>query len=94
MNKEENFALLFSSVSGSIALVDFKNILDIVLICLSIVQILVIIILKVVRYYKNDGKISSDEMEDLKKDGKTLVDNVNTLKENLEQKEGEETCQK
>lgn len=94
MNKEENFALLFSSVSGSIALVDFKNILDIVLICLSIVQILVIIILKVVRYYKNDGKISNDEMADLKNDGKTLVDNVNALKENLEGKEGEETCQK
>lgn len=94
MNKEENFALFFSSVSGSIALVDFKNILDIVLICLSIVQILVIIILKIVRYYKNDGKISSDEMADLKKDGKKLVDSVNTLKENLEQKEGEETCQK
>lgn len=85
MENEDRISIFLSTIFASISLVDFKTILDIVLISLSIVNILVIIIIKVVRYYKNDGKIDKEELEDISQD-------VNKLKNKI--KEGEEKWQK
>lgn len=85
MENEDKISIFLSTIFASISLVDFKTILDIILISLSIVNILVIIVIKVVRYYKNDGKIDKEELEDITQD-------VDKLKNKI--KEGEEKWQK
>lgn len=85
MENEDRISIFLSTIFASISLVDFKTILDIVLISLSIVNILVIIVIKVVRYYKNDGKIDEEEKEDLKQDFGKLKNKI---------KEGEDKWQK
>lgn len=85
MENEDKISIFLSTIFASISLVDFKTILDIILILLSIVNILVIIIIKFVRYYKNDGKIDKEELEDITQD-------VDKLKNKI--KEGEEKWQK
>lgn len=84
MYNEEKISIVLSTVFASISLVDFKTILDIILISLSIVNIFVIIICKVVRYYKNDGKLDEEEKEDLKQDFDKLKNKI---------KEGEDKWQ-
>lgn len=68
MYNEEKASVILSTVFASVSLVDFKTILDIILISLSIVNIFVIIVIKIVRYYKNDGKLDEEEKEDLKQE--------------------------
>ena len=85
MENEDKISIFLSTIFASISLVDFKTILDIILISLSIVNILVVIIIKVVKYYKNDGKIDKEELEDITHD-------VDKLKNKI--KEGEDKWQK
>lgn len=80
MNAREKIQVSFSMVAGSVSLIDFKTILDIILIVLSILNVLLILFFKLKDYLK-DGKLDKAEKEDLKQD-------VNTLKKLI--KKGEE----
>ena len=69
--REENVSILTSTIFASISLVDFKTILDIVLIVLSIINIMIVILIKFIRYTK-DKNLDDNEKADLKNDFKKL----------------------
>lgn len=82
MSNDEKISIMFSTIAGSFSLVDFKTILDIILIILSILNILIILMFKLKAYLK-DKKLDKDELKDLSNDFKSL-------KEKIE--EGEDLC--
>lgn len=61
---EEKTSMILSTICASVSLVDFKSILDIVLISISILNILIVLIIKLFRYLK-DGKLTEDEIKDI-----------------------------
>ena len=78
--KEEEMSILTSTIFASISLVDFKTILDIALLVLSIINILIVILIKLKRYLK-DKKLDKNEIDDLNNVLKNLHD---TIKEGVE----------
>lgn len=78
--KEEEMSILTSTIFASISLVDFKTILDIALLVLSIINILIVILIKLKRYLK-DKKLDKNEIDDLNNEFKNLHD---TIKEGVE----------
>lgn len=68
---EEKGSIILSTICASISLVDFKTILDIILISISILNIAIVLIIKLYRYLK-DGKLTKEEIDDLKATGEEL----------------------
>lgn len=88
MQNEDKFTIALSTLTASISLVDFKTILDIVLIILSIVNLLVIIGVKIVKGIKEKKLDYNDTLSDAKK----LNDEIKELRQKLKEKEGEESA--
>jgi hypothetical protein len=82
---KDQLASFVSLMIGTYSLVDFKTALDIALLILSIVNLLIILISKIIMYFKNDGKIDKQEFEEIKNDATEIAQKV---------KEGEEACRK
>ena len=76
---DEKISLCVSSAIGTISLVDFKTILDIILLVISIINIVIVICIKVWRYLSNDKQLDKDERADIMQDVNSLKDNINTL---------------
>lgn len=81
MNIEDKITLFMSTTFASISLVDFKTLLDIILIVISILNLAFIIICKIIRYMK-DGKLTKEEKEDILNDFNTLNDKIKEGVEN------------
>lgn len=73
MMQEDKINVILSTLGVSVSLMDFKTILDIVLLAISILNIIVMIIIKLCRYLK-DKKLDNDEVEDLQHDFNDLKD--------------------
>lgn len=84
MMQEEKVNVALSAICASVSLMDFKTILDIVLLVVSILNISIMIIIKLVRYLK-DKKLTPEEKADLHNDFNTLNDLI---------KKGEEDARK
>lgn len=84
MMQEEKVNVALSAICASVSLMDFKTILDIVLLVVSILNITIMIIIKLVRYLK-DKKLTPEEKADLQNDFNTLNDLI---------KKGEEDARK
>lgn len=67
MMQEDKINVILSTLGVSVSLMDFKTILDIVLLVISILNIIVMIIIKLCRYLK-DKKLDNDEIDDLQND--------------------------
>lgn len=80
---DEKISLCVSSVIGTISLVDFKTILDIVLLVISIINIIIVICIKVWRYLGNDKQLDKNEKADIKQDMNALKSNINTLENKM-----------
>lgn len=83
-NFGENFSIFISSIIGTYSLENFNTIIDTILLIISILNISIVLIFKICRYLKNDGKIDKEEAKDIKKDLIEIADNVKKLN-----KEGE-----
>lgn len=59
-----------------LSLMDIQRILSIVLLAFNIIWIITKIIIKLVKYYRNDGKIDKEEAEDILNDISTLNDEI------------------
>lgn len=59
--------LAISSGIG-ISLVDIQSILSIILLTFNVLWLIFKVIMKIVRYYKNDGKLDEKEMADIESD--------------------------
>lgn len=60
----------------SLSLIDIQRILSIVLLVFNIIWILTKIIIKAIKYYRNDGKIDKEEAEDILNDVSSLKDEI------------------
>lgn len=67
--------LAISSGIG-VSLVDIQNILSIILLTFNVLWLIFKVILKIVRYYKNDGKLDADEIADIESDISGINDKV------------------
>ena len=84
---DEKISLCVSSVIGTISLVDFKTILDIVLLVISIINIIIVICIKVWRYLGNDKQLDDSEKADIMQDMNALKSNINTLENKMKGEE-------
>ena len=71
MTNEEKISICFSTICGRVSLIDFKTMLDIILICLSILNLLLILAFKFKNYLK-DKKLDAKEIEDISNDFEKL----------------------
>lgn len=60
----------------SVSLVDIQNILSIILLTFNVLWLILKVILKIVRYYKNDGKLDAEEISDIESDISDINDKV------------------
>ena len=67
--------LAISSGIG-ISLVDIQSILSIILLTFNVLWLIFKVIMKIVRYYKNDGKLDEKEMADIDSDISGINDKV------------------
>lgn len=59
-----------------VSLVDIQNILSIILLTFNVLWLIFKVILKIVRYYKNDGKLDAEEISDIESDISDINDKV------------------
>ena len=59
-----------------LSLMDIQRILSIVLLAFNIIWIITKILIKVIKYYRNDGKIDKDETEDILNDISSLENEI------------------
>lgn len=67
--------LAISSGIG-VSLVDIQSILSIILLTFNVLWLIFKVIMKIVRYYKNDGKLDEKEMSDIDSDISGINDKV------------------
>lgn len=89
MKYEEISTAILSTFGITISLAEFKTILDIILLIVSILNLLIILFFKLRRYLK-DGKLTEEEKADLIKDIKTIQNTAEQFNEKLNQKENKE----
>ena len=75
----ENFSIFLSSIIGTYSIEHFNDILDTILLVISILNISIVLGFKLYRYIKNDGKIDKEEAKDLSQDIETLAGNIQKL---------------
>lgn len=76
----ENLSILISSTIGAYSIDHFNDILDTILLIISIANILTVIFFKIYRYLK-DGKLDKEEIKDLKQDAYEVIDDLHKLKD-------------
>lgn len=67
--------LAISSGIG-VSLIDIQSILSIILLTFNVLWLIFKAIRKIVRYYKNDGKLDEEEMADIESDISVINDKV------------------
>ena len=67
--------LAISSGIG-VSLIDIQSILSIILLTFNVLWLIFKAIRKIVRYYKNDGKLDEEEMADIESDISGINDKV------------------
>ena len=85
MNKTD-VAVVFSNMLA-VSIADVESILSIISIAVTIVFSLTLIVLKVIGYFKNDGKFTQDEIDDLKKDIEDVKDTLQNVTPKEDKKE-------
>ena len=92
MKYEEISVAILSTFGITISLAEFKTILDIILLIVSILNLLIILFFKLRRYLK-DGKLTEEEKADLINDITKLQNTAKQFNEKLnkENKEIEES---
>jgi len=93
MKYEEISVAILSTFGITISLAEFKTILDIILLIVSILNLLIILILKLRKYLK-DGKLTEEEKADLINDITKLQNTAKQFNEKLNKEENKEIEEK
>lgn len=93
MKYEEISVAVLSTFGITISLAEFKTILDIILLIVSILNLVIILIFKLRKYLK-DGKLTEEEKADLINDITKLQNTAKQFNEKLNQKENKEIEEK
>ena len=80
----ENFSILISSICTTYSIEHFNDILDTILLIVSLLNLAIVLATKFYRYMK-DGHIDEKEAKDLKKD----LEEAEYIVETIKKKEGE-----
>lgn len=77
--KYDNVSVCISSLFASVSLVDIENMLNITILILSIINILLVLILKIYNKIK-DKHITINDLQEVKNDVDSAIDDLNKLK--------------
>ena len=78
----DKISVCLSSVFASLSLMDLENILSIIILILSIINILIVLASKIYNKIK-DGKLTSEELQEITNDIKQGIDEINNIKKGV-----------
>lgn len=78
----DKISVCFSSLFASFSLMDLENILSIIILILSIINILIVLASKIYNKLK-DGKLTKEEINEIKSDIQTAINEVEELKKGV-----------
>ena len=78
----DKISVCLSSVFASFSLMDLENILSIIILILSIINILIVLASKIYNKIK-DGKVTSEELHEITDDIKQSIDEINDVKKGV-----------
>ena len=78
----DKISVCLSSVFASFSLMDLENILSIIILILSIINILIVLASKIYNKIK-DGKLTSEELHEITEDIKQSIDEINDVKKGV-----------
>ena len=78
----DKISVCVSSLFASFSLMDLENILSIIILVLSIINILIVLASKIYNKIK-DGKLTSEEIHEITKDIKQGIDEINNIKKGV-----------
>ena len=78
----DKISVCLSSVFASFSLMDLENILSIIILILSIINILIVLASKIYNKIK-DGKLTSEELQEITEDIKQGIDEINKNKKGV-----------
>lgn len=78
----DKISVCFSSLFASFSLMDLENILSIIILILSIINILIVLASKIYNKIK-DGKLTSEEIHEITEDIKQSIDEINDVKKGV-----------
>ena len=76
--KDYNANIILSTIGTGlgISIIELQNILGLILTAINLFILVVTLVLKFIRYIKNDGKLDDEEVEDLFKDIKDIQETI------------------
>lgn len=91
-NSSERICTTVGYVSGllGVTVSDVNNMLGLICTILCIVSMALTLIIKIVGYIKNDGKLDEKEMKDISNDINKISDKINDIKEKGKEEEKHE----
>ena len=78
----DKISVCVSSLFASFSLMDLENILSIIILILSIINILIVLASKIYNKIK-DGKLTSEEIHEITEDIKQSIDEINDVKKGV-----------
>lgn len=78
----DKISVCFSSLFASFSLMDLENILSIIILILSIINILIVLASKIYNKLK-DGKLTKEEINEIKSDIETAINDVEKVKKGV-----------
>ena len=78
----DKISVCFSSLFASFSLMDLENILSIIILILSIINVLIVLASKIYNKIK-DGKLTSEELQEITDDIKQGIDEINNIKKGV-----------
>ena len=78
----DKISVCASSLFASFSLMDLENILSIIILILSIINILIVLASKIYNKIK-DGKLTSNEIQEITEDIKESIDEINSIKKGV-----------
>ena len=78
----DKISVCASSLFASFSLMDLENILSIIILILSIINILIVLASKIYNKIK-DGKLTSEEIQEITEDIKQRIDEINNIKKGV-----------
>ena len=78
----DKISVCVSSLFASFSLIDLENILSIIILILSIINILIVLASKIYNKIK-DGKLTREEMQEISEDIKQGIDEINNIKKGV-----------
>lgn len=76
--KDYNANIILSTIGTAlgISIIELQNILGLILTAINLFILVVSLILKLIKYIKNDGKLDKEEISDLLSDAEDIKDSI------------------